>query len=255
MHPRVFLDSFWRNDLKDEVFVAMSFDPRYDDRWNRIFIPAIEGSTAFDKNLRAVRVDTRNSGDSILTEITGGIAHAQLILADISVTDECEKDGTSRSYRNGNVMYEVGLAMACRQPVEVLLVRDDDGPLLFDLSHIPVLRFDPRKPESSMRLIRTALEDRLRDRDMTKDLRFAATIESLAQFEINLVRQNAHLSVLGWEGPSYPPAVAIALPRILEKKILRLVKPAQGGRPDTYTWTTFGRAIADHLKPASGAAT
>lgn len=255
MHPRVFLDSFWRNDLKDEVFVAMSFDPECDGRWNLIFRPAIEGSTIHGKKLKAVRADTRKSGDSILTEIVRGIAHAQLILADISVTDEWEKDGKSKWYRNGNVMYEVGLAIACRQPVELVLVRDDDKPLLFDLSPIPVLRFDPGDSESSKRLIRLALDDRLGERDLTKDMRFVATIESLAPFEINLIRQNGHLTVLGWQGPSYPPAVALALPRLLETGILRLVKPAQRGRPDAYTWTTFGRAIADYLKDASDAGT
>lgn len=87
----------------------MSFDPGHDDRWKRIFLPAIEGSTILGKNLRAVRVDVRNSGDSILTEIISGIAHAQLILADISVTHECEKGGELCCYRNSNVMYEVGL--------------------------------------------------------------------------------------------------------------------------------------------------
>lgn len=255
MHPRVFLDNFWRNDLEDAVFVCMSFHPRFHDRWKGIFKPAIEGSAIHGKNLRAVRVDIRKSGDSILTEITSGIAHAQLVLADISVTDEWEEDGESRWFRNGNVMYEVGLAIACRQPVEVVLVRDDDRSLLFDLSHIPVLTFNPSGTEESIALIRRALEDRLQERDLIKDIRFASTLESLAQFEINLIRRNAHLQALGWEGPSYPPAVAIALPRILDKGILRLVKPADGDRPDIYTWTTFGRAIADHLSAGSNAAT
>jgi hypothetical protein len=157
-------------------------------------------------------------------------------------------DDNDRWARNGNVMYEVGLAIACRQPVEVILVRDDERPLLFDISHIPVLRFDPNDVDRSSKVVRSTLVDRMRERDLTKDLRFKATFESLTQFEINLVRQNAHLNVLGWKGPSYPAAVAMALPRILDKGILRLIKPAAGGQPDVYTWTTFGRAVADHLK-------
>ena len=248
MHPRVFLDTFWRNDIRDEVFVAMSFDPRFDERWSRIFRPAIEAHPIGGKTLKAIRVDIRKSGDSILSEITDGIAHSQVVLADISVTDTWSVDEKDRWARNGNVMYEVGLAIACRQPVEVMLVRDDERPLLFDVSHIPVLRFDPNDPVSSSALIHSALADRVRERDLMNDLRFTATLESLAQFEINLIRQNAHLDVLAWKGPSYPPAVAMALPRILDKRILRLVKPAAGDHPDVYTWTTFGRAIADHLK-------
>ncbi len=120
------------------------------------------------------------------------------------------------------------------------------------MSHIPVIRFTHDDVAGSVEKIRAALEDRLSERELEKDLRFTATLESLAPFEINLIRQNAHLPVLGWEGPSYPPAVGIALPRVLEKGILRLARPAAGGKPDIYTWTTFGRAIADHLVAASG---
>lgn len=142
MHPRVFLDTFWRNDIRNEVFVAMSFDPRFDRRWESIFRPAIESITVGGQQLRAVRVDIRKSGDSILSEINDGIAHSQAVLADISVVDRISQHGATTAFRNGNVMFEVGVALACRQPVEVLLVRDDAEKLLFDVSHIPVVRFE-----------------------------------------------------------------------------------------------------------------
>ena len=52
--------------------------------------------------------------------------------------DGLGKDSVSgRPYRNGNVMYEVGLALACRHSSEVLLVRDDHDAFLFDVSTIP----------------------------------------------------------------------------------------------------------------------
>ncbi len=248
MHPRVFLDGFWRNDIENEVFVVMSFDAIYDPRWDHIFKPAIEKRPLANLSLRAVRVDNRRSGDSILTEINHGIAHSQIVLADISVTDRWQHDGKSRWCRNGNVMYEVGLALACRQSVEVVLVRDDSEPLLFDVSHIPVLSFNPQNPIESAESIRRALEDRLRERNLLKDLRVTQILESLGPFEINLIRQHAHLANLGWKGPSYPPAVAISLPSILEKCILRLVKLQTGEHPDVYTWTTLGRIVADRLK-------
>jgi hypothetical protein len=108
MHPRAFLDSYWRNDLRDEVFVAMSFAERFRERWDRLFVPAIEDEPIGGRRLRAVRVDTRRSGDSILTEIADGIAHAQLVLADVSVVDRwTDSNGQSRHARNGNVMYEL----------------------------------------------------------------------------------------------------------------------------------------------------
>ncbi len=112
MHPRTFLESFWRNDLRDEIFVAMSFDERYDQRWKEVFVPAIESTPLLGRSMKAIRVNIRRSGDSILTEITNGIAHAQLVLADISVTDEYQVEDKRPWHRNGNVMYEVGIAVA-----------------------------------------------------------------------------------------------------------------------------------------------
>jgi hypothetical protein len=255
MHPRVFLDSFWRHDLKNEVFVAMSFDHKYDERWEKIFRPAIERYPIDDLTSKAIRVDIRKSGDSIVTEINDGIAHSQLILADVSVTNRWQDDGKKFWCRNGNVMYEVGLALSCRQPVEVILVRDDTESLLFDISQIPVLQFQPQNHLESEELIRRALLDRLRERNLLKDLRVTQILESLSQFEINIIRQNAHLEFLAWKGPSYPAAVGIALPTILQKRILRLVKLENGENPNIYTWTTLGRVIANFLQtqiPASG---
>ena len=138
MHPKVFLNDLWRNDLEDEVFVIMSFGKAQEPRWEEVFRPAIENEPLEGRTLQAVRVDYRKGGDSILTEIINGIAHAQLVLADISVTHSWERDGETQYERNGNVMYEVGLALASRQPVEVVLARDDGHPLLFDITSIPV---------------------------------------------------------------------------------------------------------------------
>lgn len=254
MHPRVFLDTFWRNDIRNEVFVAMSFDPRFDRRWDGIFRAAIESIAIGGQQLNAVRVDIRKSGDSILSEINDGIAHSQLVLADISVTDTLVSDSSQTSFRNGNVMFEVGIALACRQPVEVVLVRDDAAKLLFDISHIPVIRFDPANEPAAIKLIQATLMDRLRERDMLKDLRLARTLESLTQFEINLIQTNSHLPALGWEGESLPAAVVMALPELLKKQVLRLAKLRTEKHPDVYVWTTFGRIIADKLKPVSAPA-
>jgi hypothetical protein len=250
MHPRVFLDSFWRNDIRDEVFVAMSFADAFQQRWDDIVRPAVERAPIDGRTLRAIRVDTRRSGESILTEIIDGIAHSQLVVADISVVDRWVDGAERRAARNGNVMYEVGLALACRQPVEVLLIRDDDERLLFDVSTIPVLRNDPQDPIRSQEALREAIVDRLRERSLQRDLRLRRTLESLSQFEINLIRSNRHLERLGWNGPGLPAAVAMSLPALLEKQVLRLERVGTDTMPAIYTWTVFGREVA-HALPAA----
>ena len=42
MHPNAFLKAFWRLEVRNEVFVAMSFDKRYDERFANVITPAIE---------------------------------------------------------------------------------------------------------------------------------------------------------------------------------------------------------------------
>jgi hypothetical protein len=135
MHPNAYLQSLWRTELRDQVFVAMSFDPRFNDRFTQVIKPAIEAEPLHGHVLEAYRVDNSKTGDSILTDIVDGIAHSRIVLADLSVVDEGRY--TDTPFRNGNVMYEVGVALAARQPSEVLLVRDDRKRFLFDVSTIP----------------------------------------------------------------------------------------------------------------------
>src|SRR5687768_9612375 len=121
--------------MRPQVFVAMSFDPKYQSRFKEIVEPAIQQLHVDGKQLSTYRVDISKNGDSILTDIVDGIAHSRLVLADVS---SIGKDSvTGRPYRNANVLYEVGLALACRHPAEVLSVRDDEDPFLFDVSTVP----------------------------------------------------------------------------------------------------------------------
>ena len=135
MHPQTYLKTFWRLELEPQVFVAMTFDPRYQSRFSDIIEPAIRSINVGDQRLSPHRVDISKSGDSILTEISDGIAHSQLVLADVSTVGKDSVSGSA--FRNGNVMYEVGLALACRHSSEVLLIRDDHDDFLFDVSTIP----------------------------------------------------------------------------------------------------------------------
>ena len=140
MYPNVLLRTLWQMELRPEVFVAMTFSDDYRPHFDEVIAPAIRLVRVGGVSLEPRRVDESKSGDSILTEIVGGIAHSQLVLADVSSIGRDVKSG--RPHRNGNVMYEVGIALACRQPEEVLLIRDDKDPFLFDVSTIPHRRLD-----------------------------------------------------------------------------------------------------------------
>ena len=140
MHPQTYLKTFWRLELRPEVFVAMSFAPQYQQRFAKVIGPAIESIKVDGVPLKPRRVDISKSGDSILTEISDGIAHSRLVLADVS---SIGKDSvTGQHYRNGNVLYEVGLALSCRHSSEVLLIRDDHDTFPFDVSTVPHTTID-----------------------------------------------------------------------------------------------------------------
>jgi hypothetical protein len=183
MYPQSFLKSLWRLKLKPQVFVAMSFEERYKNRFTEIIAPAIESIEVDGEKLKPYRVDLSKTGDSILTEIIDGIAHSQFFLADVSSIGKDSVSGIA--YRNGNVMYEVGLALASRQPTEVLLIRDDQDKFLFDVSSIPHMTLDFIKKEDAKNRLQIVIEAKLKERNLMKDARLLMVLGSLTDEEVS----------------------------------------------------------------------
>ncbi len=115
-------------------------------------------------------------GDSILTEILTGIGTAQVVFADI--TSVGELDG--RPIRNGNVMYEVGLAHATRLPEEVLLFRSDNASLLFDTANVRVNGYSPdENPTNAKRQVTECILSALKEVDLRRHLAVQVVTNSL----------------------------------------------------------------------------
>jgi hypothetical protein len=131
MYPAIFFGLFPPFPRDDRVFVAMSFDSRFDRRWNEVIVPAVRRicvrTGATETRLEPHRVDLRTASDSILTEILDGIGRCRAVVADITSIGHIE----GRPVRNANVLYEVGLAHASRLPEEVIIFRSDRDALLF----------------------------------------------------------------------------------------------------------------------------
>jgi hypothetical protein len=185
MHPNTYLRPLWRAETLDQVFVAMSFEVRFEERYRDIIKPAIEGSPIAGRRLAAYKVDNSMTGDSILTDIADGIAHSAVILADVSVIDEGRFTGYP--IRNGNVMYEVGMALSCRLPSEVLLIRDDEKRFLFDVSTIPHMTVDFKDKGDATERIRAALHDRLTETRRIYDARVSIASRRLTPLELQVL--------------------------------------------------------------------
>jgi len=173
MYPANFYGVFPAFPRKDIVFVAMSFDPRFDSRWVNVIAPAIGKVEIDGVALRPVRLDTRTIGDSILTEILDGIGSARVVFADVTSVGSLE----GRGVRSGNVMYEVGLAHATRLPEEVLLFRSDRDDLLFDTANV---RVNDYSPEESPNVARNQLGQAIVTALMEVDLRRHLAVKAVA---------------------------------------------------------------------------
>ena len=235
-------------ELKPQISVAMSFSPKFDARYKTIIAPAIEGILFNQVPLKAYRVDASKSGDSILTDIMDGIAHSEMILADVSSAGI--DSVTGQPYRNGNVMYEVGIALACRQSQEVLLIRDDNDRFLFDVSTIPHMTVDFSRTQEALNRLREKLIARLNERKYVNDARVQLAIAGLTGGEFSYLMERADdppARIRGGASPGSNLFDMDSIPRLLDKGLIKLVgKFSQGGAG--YLLTPLGSVVAKLAK-------
>lgn len=223
----------------------MSFADQFQKRFENVIEPAIESVNFGGHGLKALRVDLSQTGDSILTDIIDGIAHSALVIADVSIVGYDSKTGVP--YRNANVMYEVGIALAARQPSEVLLIRDDRFPFLFDVSTIPHMHLDFSDADSARTLLADQLRARLQEVLHTKDARLSIAKESLTAGERNFLGifrtfgMNQEFGIDNWN-----LGTLVSVPRLLDKGLLRVVGISEAGH-EIFKWTTLGKTLADSL--------
>jgi hypothetical protein len=243
LHPNSYLNTFWRLDLRPQIFVAMSFASQYQKRFEEVIAPAIRAINVNNVPLQPYRVDLSKSGDSILTEINDGIAHSRMVLADVSSIGRDAMTGFP--YRNGNVMYEVGIALACRAPHEVLLIRDDDDKFLFDVSTIPHKRLDFTNASRARVELQEELMGRLKEANHMHDARVQRAIAGLSAGEIGLLKYMATLPATNVWGRENEGDVAgiVSIPRLLDKQLIRVVGQFEAGFP-AYQPTPLGYVVA-----------
>ncbi len=246
MHPNAYLRTYWRSEFRSEIFVAMSFADVYESRFKEVIEPAITAITYRGRRLRANRVDLSRTGDSILSDIIDGIAHAEMVLADVSTIGYDSKSG--RAYRNGNVMYEVGIALACRQSSEVLLIRDDQERFLFDVSTIPHKHVDFSDSIRARQQLAEELVARLNERDHLRDARLITAVAALTAEERMILSVFAQYQL----GESFfvqqtNITTLAALPRLLDKQLLIVVGMTEDNKA-IFRWTRLGYTIAQNLE-------
>lgn len=246
MYPRDFFDTYWRPELLDEVFVAMPFHDEFTPVWDKAIQPAIDEDVA--EPIRARRVDATILSGSVITDILNGIAHSRLVLADISVT----REGKWRDQRNGNVMYEVGLAHAVRQNTEILLIRSDDDPISFDVAHINIHKYDCENLDGTRHQIHHLVSDLLKQIEQQKSLKVTRVVD---QFDADAMYYLSEFAVKGpFSGPNPKTAGEVllsisnrlAISRLQRLGVIRCTSMA-ADRVAIFVLTPFGKAVAQRL--------
>jgi hypothetical protein len=242
MHPNTFLKTFWQCNIKPQIFVAMSFDEKFLRRYTNVIEPAIKQT-----QLKPHRVDLTKTGDSILTDIMDGIAHSRFILADVSTIGKDAE--TKEGYRNSNVLYEVGIALACRSPQDVLLIRDDDDKFLFDVSTIPHMTLDFMDEANAIRKLYDELVSRLKQQDFLLDARVHMAIASLSYDEIDiLLKLDNPQAIIKHKLNAMALPQSFSIPRLLEKQLIRLVNIDKKENSAIYGQTEIGFRVSIILR-------
>jgi hypothetical protein len=221
----------------------MSFAPQYRARFKDVIAPAIQSVLVDGSRLEPYRVDVSKSGDSILTDISDGIAHSRLVLADVSSVGKDSISG--QPYRNANVMYEVGVALACRHPSEVLLIRDDHDKFLFDVSTVPHVTLDFTNRNAAVKILAEYLLSRVREQNFVNDARVKIAISSLSAEEILLLKQTREYiasTVWGKEVKGIATWYALATSRLLDKGVIKLAGEFPEDKP-AFSFTSFGYIV------------
>lgn len=179
MHPYELLGLFPPFPRDETVFVAMPF-LGFDARWNNVIQPAISEVQFDDKPLKAHRVDLTVKSDSIMAEVVTHIARSRLVLADVSTIGWTRtRFRKVRPVRNGNVLYELGIAHASRLPEEVIVIRSDTDPIDFDLAGVRVHHYDPDERLAAVTTLKHLVTEALKAVDLRRNVAVQRALMSL----------------------------------------------------------------------------
>ena len=216
----------------------MPFHDEFDPIWENAIKPAIE-SSEYGLSMKANRVKESVLSDSALMNILDGIAHSALIFVDVSIA----KKGKWTGQRNGNVMYELGLAHAVRPATDVVVVRCDDDPINFDVAGINIRSYTSSDTAGARKKFVTFLRDALAQRDKTMSLLMETVGQRLDAFSRNLMME------FGANKKFEPFAVGLdeafqrhlVIQRLLDLGIILCEIPKH--EHFRYVWTDFGKAV------------
>lgn len=233
MYPKKFWNEFRLLKWPDEVFVGMWFD---DENVSKRYFPIIE--KAISQTLLKPRFLKKIiTGDSIPIDIMEGIIECKLVIFDISPITKIGDD----YIRNSNVMYELGLAHTWRNPEEVIVLRDDNGNLPFDVSQMGVVQYDLGDKVTSIEEIKKTILFRLNQIEKIQRSIVRKAAESLTIQAYTLLRLSKG-KIFHSAGLTQDQKI-LAIPVLLSLGLVEMLTDNQGYG---YHPTPLGKAVIQY---------
>lgn len=241
MYVKFFFERFWEGEQRNELFVCMPFDVSLDKKFEAIREAAI--SVNFND---AKRVKENIEANVITDKIFDGIANSKMLLFDLS--DDPKSPCQYSKQSNGNVLYELGIANAYRDPEDIIIIRETStSNVQFDITSIKRNDYDA---ELSINWLSDILKKALDKQDWSKSKRVKATAKSIDGDALYLMykygRNPAEYSHFHTDGLEVSTIMSAS--RLVDLGILSFEsKCYEKGYEHAYHWTSFGYEVMKHL--------
>lgn len=255
MHAKHFFENFWPTEQKNEIFVCMPFDDSFDYKFE-VFKKVGE-----QFGLEAKRTKEGWIANDIVHEILDGIGSAKILLFDVSPDPKT-------LHSNENVLYELGIADAIREPEDLLLIRKktnkisppkflknlykkNDAKVPFDISHIRYHEYEGKLSEAWLKERISAILENQKWYKSKLVKKTAQSIDSVGfEWILNYYptkrKEDDHFNdqILGDD-----PKFKLAFLRLIDLGIIWLAteRNSDGGHGYAYHWTPFGREVIKYL--------
>jgi len=251
MYPKLFFENFWENKQENNLFVCMPFHGSLDGKFEKVIKPAAKASKFED----AKRVKEDWIANEITFKILDGIANSKLLLFDLS--NDPKSPCKYSKQVNSNVLYELGIANAMREPEDMLLIREQSSVRLpFDITGLNISEY--KKEDFTIEWLSKRLDVVLEKQKWFRSKR----VKKVAQ----LVDMNSITKIM-MEYSHYPEGddhfhieeddmpTKISVCRLMDLGILWLASsfklgslPKEGRTINlAYRWTPFGYEVMKYL--------
>lgn len=247
MYPKLFFENFWRGDQKNELFVCMPFHDKLDEKFG--LIKRVARILSFEN---ATRVKENWTADDIKYKIFDGIANSKTLLFDLS--DDPKSPCEFSKQVNSNVIYELGVANAIRDPEDMLMIRgkttDIAKVIPFDISSLTINEYEKELTEE---WLKEKLAKTLENQKWYKGRRVEAAAKSIDSFGlklIHLIYKNRPSDRDHFNDETIPKEwrteAKLAILRMMDLGIVWFATGKEGTEY-AYHWTPFGREVIKRL--------